>query len=327
LFQKRFHGKLVSKFKNILLSTMIVPFVLLIIPLFNTGNLISVYLTIIIVTGFLTFIVQRFFKEIDAIIILSGITTLAILLDLINNGFLIKTSLLGYDPIIGARYYGIGNEYMGVLIGSTLVFATALLDRFKIRRDMSIVIFLITVGIIAFPKLGANVGGTITAVFAFTFTALRLFKLHISLKHFIIIGLLVFIVVAMMAIIDIKFIDGQSHLAGAIEQITYGGPKTLFMIVNRKVSMNLRLIGVTIWSKVLLTTIIILAIMFYRPVKMIYRLGKTFPNLSTGWTGIITACIVGFVVNDSGIVAAATGIIFLAMSMLYLSFNISKETD
>jgi hypothetical protein len=29
-----------------------------------------------------------------------------------------KASLLGYDPMIGARYYGMGNEYMGALLGS-----------------------------------------------------------------------------------------------------------------------------------------------------------------------------------------------------------------
>ena len=32
-----------------------------------------------------------------------------------------RYSPLGYDPVGGARFYGIGNEYMGVLVGSSIL--------------------------------------------------------------------------------------------------------------------------------------------------------------------------------------------------------------
>src|SRR5690606_15577095 len=64
---------------------------------------------------------------------LSLATAAALVADVTQGAPLIKSSLLGYDPITGARFYGIGNEYMGVLIGTTLVGATGLLDRFPRR--------------------------------------------------------------------------------------------------------------------------------------------------------------------------------------------------
>ncbi len=326
LIEDKLNKKTLHWFYNILLSTMTVPFVLLILPLFKVNNLFITYFLLIFISFLITYITKKISKRrLDNILILSFLTTVGLLIDILNNGYLIKDSLLGYDPIIGARYYGVGNEYMGVLIGSTLVFVTTMMDRFKIDRRWAILMFLITTIIIGYPKLGANVGGTITAVAAFTFASFRLFKIRIHFKQFVLIGIAVVLMVGFMALIDIKLSDSQSHLAVAIHQITQEGPSVILRIIKRKIGMNLKLIGVTIWSKVLISTIVILATLFYRPVGTIYKLTKMYPNLAIGWTGIVTACVVGFFVNDSGVVAAATGIIFLAMSMLYLIFFIPKE--
>lgn len=328
LIENKLKKKITFYYKNILLSTMAVPFTLLILPLFRVHNLFITYVLLIILIILITYITKKISKNaLDSLIILSFITTFGLLLDLCTNANLIKSSLLGYDPIIGARYYGIGNEYMGVLIGSTLVFATAIIDRFKLSKIWAILTFAITIVIIGFPKLGANVGGTMTAVAAFLFTTLRLFKVKIKLKQFILIGVSIVLVVSLMAFIDIKVVKSQSHLAGAINQIIQGGPVMIFLIIKRKISMNMRLIGITIWSKVLMSAILILATLIYRPVGTIGKLIRIYPNLYMGWSGIVMACIVAFFVNDSGVVAAATGIIFLAMSMLYLIFSSFKENS
>lgn len=328
LLKDRLKSNWVNAFMNLLLSTMAVPFVLLILSLITKKSLFLVYLCTILITILITYTAKKASRHrLDPLIILSALTTIGLLTDIATQGKLIKISLLGYDPIIGARYYGIGNEYMGVLIGATLVFATALIDRFETRKYWSLLIFGCTIVVVGFPGLGANVGGTITAVAAFTFASLRLFNIKIGLKQVFIIGFATVFVVAFMAFIDMNVLGAKSHLAGAVEQLFNEGPGTVFLTINRKVSMNLRLIRGTIWSKILISTILILAILFYRPVGAINKLFKAYPNLSIGWAGIVAACVVGFLVNDSGVVASATGIIFLAMSMLYLTFFISKEND
>jgi hypothetical protein len=54
-----------------------------------------------------------------------AVTAVALLADGALGAEGMKRSVLGYDPIIGARYYGIGNEYMGALIGAVVLAVTA----------------------------------------------------------------------------------------------------------------------------------------------------------------------------------------------------------
>src|SRR5690606_14747379 len=152
------------------------------------------------------------------------------------------------------------------LIGAVLVLTTVFIERFSLNKYLPIMFYGLVTIIIGFPKLGANVGGTITAVFSFIFVSIRLLGYKINFKKLIYIGLAVIGAVGIMAIIDLFFIESQSHLAGAINQIVSGGPIIIYQIIIRKISMNLRLIGITVWSKVLLSAIVVLGILFYKPI-------------------------------------------------------------
>ncbi|MGF9936095.1 hypothetical protein ABEX47_33315, partial [Paenibacillus ehimensis] len=62
-------------------------------------------------------------------------TGVLILLDGCTGAEAMKRSVLGYDPIVGARYYGIGNEFMGVLLGSSLLGLSAWLQVRRMRTQ------------------------------------------------------------------------------------------------------------------------------------------------------------------------------------------------
>lgn len=302
-----------------LISNIVAPFTLLIMPIFGTRNILVTYLLLIAITASVVFLIRFLCKNpLSVVLYAVALLVFGLLIDTLSGQNLIKNSLLGYDPIIGARYYGIGNEYMGVLIGAVLVLTTALVERYDVNKYIPIIFYGLVTIIIGFPKLGANVGGTITAVFAFLFVSIRLLGQKISLKKLIYIGFSVVLAVAAMALIDLFVIESKSHLAGAVKQIIANGPITIYQIIVRKIAMNIRIMGVTIWSKVLLSAIAVLAVLFYKPIGWIKKIFVKYPKLAKGWTGIIVACIIGFAVNDSGIVAAATSIIFLTSTILYL---------
>lgn len=307
----------------LLVSNIVVPLTLLILPLFGIRSIVATYSLLISVTIGIVLLVYLISRGNSLNIILNATTllSLSLLVDIITGQNLIKNSLLGYDPIIGARYYGIGNEYMGILIGAVLVLSTVLVQRHSINKYIPAILYTLVTIIIGFPRLGANVGGTITAVFAFLFVSIRLSNRKINLKRLIYIGLAVVVAVGIMAIIDLYFIQSKSHLAGAINQIIANGPIVIYQIIVRKIAMNLKIMGVTIWSKVLLSAIVVLGILFYRPVGHIKKISVHYPQIAIGWTGIIVACIVGFAVNDSGVVAAATSVIFLTSTILFLLIN------
>ncbi|SES72048.1 hypothetical protein SAMN05660297_00382 [Natronincola peptidivorans] len=319
IFRKRIPSKIYTPISLVLISTIIAPFTLLILPVFGVLNITLNYILLISITGLLVILLHLIGKKAPLNIILYStlLITVGLMLDIVLGQSLIQNSLLGYDPIIGARYYGIGNEYMGVLIGSTLILLTALMEKYSFHKYCIILLFLGSIIVIAFPTLGANVGGGITATFTYLFTSIRLFGKKITFKKIFYILLLVLVIVGIMSVIDFFFLQYRSHLAVAIEQILTKGPIVIYEIITRKIAMNIRVMGVTVWSRVLLSGMLILGILFYRPVGVIKSIASKYPFIAIGWSGIIVSCIVSFAVNDSGVVAAATTIMFLTTSILY----------
>lgn len=322
LFKKRINAKFYFPMRNLLLSGLVIPVVLLYLPVLKIKNLTLTYIGIILSTFILSYITyhlgKKFKNPILPIVIISLLMTIGLMGDVIMGSPLIRTSLFGYDPIIGARYYGIGNEFMGVLVGAALVLVLGIKELFKIPKWLIIILLIPLIIVIGHPTWGANVGGTLTATAATIFIFLRIYKIKIGWKQLIFGALGMILIVSIMAIIDTFFLESQSHLAGAISSIKEGGIVTVFMIISRKLAMNIRLFGITIWSKVLVTSLLVFAILFYKPYGEIKSVFNRYSYLSIGWSGIVVASIVGFVVNDSGVVAAATSLIYLSFSLLYI---------
>lgn len=322
-FRKRITFPWAKGISFFLFTTMVVPLSFLLLPFFGEIHLVLSYGLLIIVTGMISLLISKLSRgnPIKAILLVNGILLVGILLDICTGQHLMKHSLLGYDPIIGARYYGIGNEYAGVLLGCTLVFVCGLKELYPRYAPLLPLLLIVVVLLMGIPALGANVGGTITAIAAFLLTYLRLKGVPLNLKVLGIICLSVVVGIALLAVVDLLFLEEMSHLGGAIKQIYKNGFMVIPQIITRKISMNLKLMGVTIWSKVLLLALAVVGMLFYRPVGILKPLQKFYPNLVIGWGGIVVACGVGFAVNDSGVVFAATAAVFLSASILYLVFE------
>ena len=116
---------------TVLLFAKRLPPLLLLVPLiFLTGALFSNgLLSFSAVCGglFLTVYVlnKRFLLSRLSLVLLALIAG-SLLIDMLTGSHLMQRNLLGYSAIEGARYYGIGNEAMGVLIGALLVLAARL---------------------------------------------------------------------------------------------------------------------------------------------------------------------------------------------------------
>ena len=53
--------------------------------------------------------------------LLALVTAFFLLVDILRHSPLMSESLLGFSPVGGARYYGIGNEYLGILLGGSVI--------------------------------------------------------------------------------------------------------------------------------------------------------------------------------------------------------------
>jgi hypothetical protein len=314
-----------------LLSVMVVPLVYLLLPLFPQPAGWVVILELLILTVLITLFTIFIHRHgrLDPFIFLCFTNAGIILLDTILGNPLQKTSIMGYDPIVGARFYGIGNEYMGILIGSIIIGSTSLLTRFPRWRKFLIIfiggLYLITIYILAAPQLGTNVGGTIAATGAFLTTLILLSGRSLSIKNVILIILGVVAVLVAFMTYDLNRPSWlQSHIGRNTALVLHGGWPVVLDIIQRKSELNIKLVRYTIWSRIFLASLGSLVLLFYRPVGVMAAIRNKYPDLFRGFIGVTTASILALIFNDSGIVAAATTMVFGAPPMVYL---VLKEID
>ncbi|HZK43684.1 MAG TPA: hypothetical protein VFC73_05280 [Syntrophomonadaceae bacterium] len=308
--------------ESLLLLILSLPLVLLIMPLIPVSNrYMFVFLAIILCSLFtiITLIINKLLK-IESIMVILFFTILTICLDLILGFDLVARSIMSYQIISGARYYGIGNEYMGVLIGATIGFATLYINRkYSITRlNFIAILFILIVFLIAFPFFGINVGGTITACIALSVTLVMFYKSKIRFRDVIAIIIGTGIIVSLMAFLDVSQpSELQSHLGKNINVLLNEGISGLFYIIIRKLEMHLQIINYRYLGWIFLVIFAAISLIIYRPNQMMSQMKDSFRFIYDGLKGIIIAAIIAFIFNDSGITAAATLSIYFVCILIY----------
>lgn len=306
-----------------------IPLTLLIIGLFPPASLMVTLLRVLLINGFLSALGVIAFRKhnLDPFISIFLMTVIAVVADQVAGAPLSAASLLGYSPIAGARYYGLGNEYMGVLLGASLVGITALSDRLGCRvrplgRTVTCFAFPAIIYMLGAQSLGANLGGTMAAAVSFGYAAWRLYGKPARLL--IPAGIMASLVVILMGHLGVTS-NRSSHLGLAATAISYEGFTALLDIISRKVGMNLKLIRWTIWSRVLLATLGAFALLLYRPVGVTDEIGRHYPHLGAGLVAALLGAISALIFNDSGVVAAATTMIYPATLLLSLAPQVTGK--
>ena len=307
-------------------------------------------------------------RSLTACFAYSGLIICTLLIfDLWQGGALNSRSLLGYDPIGGARFYGLGNEYMGVLIGSFVLGAISLfsLPILPMQREIPGLTILkgcffgaaslLLVFIMASPIYGANFGGAVTAGFALAVAlggmlylpgekGIRLEALCLAKgkkgqnrdikekgrgwfypPRLAITGLLVLFITT--TALFVYFLnapgggDHVSHLGRTWELVRSDGLVELKNVAVRKMEMNFKLIRYSLWSRVLLGFIALLAILYYYPVGLMRSIFRREPFFKAILGATILGSVVAFCLNDSGVVAAATIMLYGGLPLFMLSMR------
>lgn len=258
------------------------------------------------------------------------VTALAVICDALLGSKLMQGSILGYDPIGGARFYGIGNEYMGVLVGSLITGSGLVLDRMGLRRARSAVraaalagiavIFAVALLVLASPSLGANMGGTVTAVVGFGIAYVLYLDRRVTRREAAILAVLAVSLVAGIAVADALRAGGPvSHWGRTVLAVRVDGPAALVDVVRRKAAMNLKLIRYTVWTRALFAFLAAVALLWVQPVGLAKRLMKAHPGFASSLAASLVAAAAAVLANDSGVVAAALLMLYPSLVLLYLA--------
>jgi hypothetical protein len=259
--------------------------------------------------------------------IVCGATVICLLADGWTGAALMRRSYLGYDPVIGARFYGLGNEYEGVLIGSAIMLAASLYQivRQSLRPYLAAILFAAVLYYMVAPGLGADAGGFLAGLVGFFVAFSRLQGWTIGKKGLLLLtgGLMAGIVTLIVG----SLVSDQplTQIGRVAEQIVTGRWDEVGQMVERKIAMNVRLIRVSIWSKVFAVSLVVLGLLALWNDRFLRHLAVDTPFLVKGFSGVIAGSLAGLALNDSGIVTAATCILFLVVPALYAALGEPKD--
>lgn len=261
------------------------------------------------------------------IMLAMGLVALAILVDQWAGAPLSYIQIFGYSPLLGARYYGLGNEMAGVLLGSIMMAVALAIDTWSdtafarhMRRWGWPVVGIVTLATTTLPGFGANVGAVAWMTVGFLVGWMLLNGRRVwTWQNVVAVFVIVVLVVAALAVVDVSGIAGsETHLGRAVSDITNGGISGVWTMVVRKAETNVRVLGRTNWTWMLLAVLLLLGYMRWRPHGEFAELLRDNPAFSAALAAALFAGVVGYFTEDSGIIIPALMFVPVGVTALYL---------
>ena len=248
--------------------------------------------------------------------VVSLTTMLVIGLDVMTGSRLQLSSLMGLQPAIGGRYFGMGNVPFALFVTRAIFFATVVANHFLVRgqqkRAAASVAVILTVALVVngSPMWGADAGGPLSLPVAIAFFVLTLLGVRLTWRRWLALFVGTGAVFLTIAFLDsLRPAEKQSHLGRFIESLQHGGALD---IIVRKAEQNWNVLT----SNYSMTILVPFALAFVIYVlaretswgsRALQRSFDHYPALRPGLLTTLVALTIGFFVNDSGVAIPAVG--------------------
>lgn len=253
-------------------------------------------------------------------------TTIVVLAADVASGANLQTSsLLGYSYHSAGRFTGFGNTAFAILAATT-VLAGAIHVHHAPRRTEALVatglLFVFVAVLDGSPALGSDVGGILTMVPVFGLTWLALAGRRLSWKTVGGAAALTTVALAIAVAFDVsRPAESRTHLGRLAAQIGSDGLEPLLEIVARKGAANLRTWGSPwVWGLAVLGIGLLTVLVVDRDWHRILP-STSASALRAGVAGTLAAGVVGYAVNDSGVVVAALILVYLGPFMTLVALD------
>jgi len=247
----------------------------------------------------------------------AAVTAAVLAVDVVIGSPLQLSSLYGLSPLIAGRFYGFGNIAFAVFAMSALLAATwaasVLLRRARPAVAALAVAVIGTVAVVidGWPTFGADFGGVLALVPGFTLLTLGVAGAGFSARRVAAATVAAVGAVSAIAVLDWTRPAGErSHLGRFVQQVIDGDAGA---VLTRKIEANLsslhnhpELLVLVLVAAVLLTAIVV------RPdrlgVRALTQAYAEEPALKPGLVACLVTALLGFAVNDSGVIVPAVAL-------------------
>lgn len=245
--------------------------------------------------------------------------TLAVIgLDVMTGSRLQVGAPFGLSLVEAGRYYGVGNNALGVYAVAAMLTAAwagmagrARQDGTGRARGVAAAGAVAACAVVAsgWPGFGAKVGGTIAMVPAFLVLLAAIAKIRITPRRGLLIAVSGLVLVAAFAVLDYLLpAIGPSHLGGFVGQVVHGRAGGT---LQRKISSNLHSLTETWFTPVIPVVVLVTGLMLGWPQRLRLRTfaaaSRLEPLLRPALFAVWLAVVLGWLADDSGVsvVAAA----------------------
>jgi hypothetical protein len=253
-----------------------------------------------------------------ALAVASGLTALAYAIDLVAGSPLASLSLLGPNPGLGVRFYGIGNELEALLAVLVTAGAGAGLAGFaaKASRRASAIAFLgvglLAAAVFAAGRFGADVGAAIVfpvgaAVAAVTVAGRGRRPLLLAAVAAPV------LVLALLALVDLVS-GANAHLTRSV--LDAGGLGDLADVAQRRLQLSAHSFARPVLLA-FLPLVLAAALLAYLRRERLRAWLRDVPAVRAGLAGALAATVVGTLANDSGALVLEVGAAYL---LVYTGF-------
>lgn len=239
----------------------------------------------------------------------SLVTVAVLVADTLLGSRLQLLGLLGLQPLIGGRFYGVGNVALGVQVCATVLLAGAMAGRAARAGSRVVAVALVSmVGSLVVlvdvaPMWGAKLGAVPVLVPGLAYLAMRLAKLRVTLKRALLVVVSSATILAVACMADyLRPPASRGHLGRFVASVLDGQAG---VVIARKASQDLDLLLTAPLAFLMPVGLVLVAMALHRPARWhAYALGEAYqqsPELPAALGAILLAVSIGALANDTGV--------------------------
>lgn len=246
-------------------------------------------------------------RELGALRAVAVVTLVVLAGDVLTGSGLQLGSVFGQNPVVGGRFYGFGNTSFA-LYGLAVLVVVAWVAGAGIRSraasaGLALAVLVVALGIEALPTLGADFGGPPGLLLGGLLVIALAAGVRLTWRRVLAAVVGAGVLAALVAWLDwLRPPEARTHLGEFVESVLTGDAGA---IVGRKLAQNLANLGSPPLIAMSVATVVLVVVAWrvgWRPV----RAGAVVLS------GAVALAVVGFAVNDSGLVIPAFVAVVLA---------------
>ena len=225
--------------------------------------------------------------------VVAAITLGVLAIDMMTGSRLQLSSLMGLQPVVAGRFYGMGNVTYALFATAGILLATALADplvRAGRRREAAAIVIAVgvfTVVVDAWPAWGSDFGGPPASIPAFAFLTFAVLGVRLTWRKVGLIVLGTLAVVSLVSFLDwLRPPEDQSHLGKFVQTVIDGGAGD---VIKRKLNQNLDILFSSNLSVLVPVGVLFVVLVLLRPTSMgapaLQRAFDRSPVLRSGLLG------------------------------------------